>query len=217
VRGEDIGHTATVEMKNAISHAEYLSRTLQGCTVACLHGKMKATQKDEIMQRFVRGEVQVLVSTTVIEVGVNVPNASLMMIENAERFGLSQLRQLRGRVGRGSRKSYCVLIHGERTGEVARQRLEVMRTERDGFEIARRDLALRGPGDFLRGSDGAESIRQSGGIRFRLADTCDDTELLERAMQDARELISADPTLADHPSLRRRMERMFTPTQGTIS
>jgi ATP-dependent DNA helicase RecG len=110
-----------------------------------------------------------------------------------------------------------VLVGGERLGEVAKQRLEVMRTQHDGFEIAQRDLMLRGPGDFLRGSDSGEGIRQSGGIRFRLADGCDDTELLELAMEDARALIAEDPTLSSVPALRHRVERMFTPAKGTLN
>ena len=204
-------------LKNALAHTEYLRQALPGISVACLHGKMKAAEKDAIMQAFVRGEVKVLISTTVIEVGVNVPSATLMIVENAERFGLSQLHQLRGRVGRGQAKSYCVLVGGERLGAVAKQRLEVMRTQHDGFEIAQRDLMLRGPGDFLRGSDSGEGIRQSGGIRFRLADGCDDTALLELAMEDARALIADDPSLSSVPALRHRVERMFTPAKGTLN
>jgi ATP-dependent DNA helicase RecG len=204
-------------LKNAIAHTEYLRDALPDIPVACLHGKMKAAEKDAIMQAFVRGETKVLVSTTVIEVGVNVPSATLMIVENAERFGLSQLHQLRGRVGRGKAKSYCVLVGGERLGETAKQRLQVMHTQHDGFEIAQRDLLLRGPGDFLRGTDHGEGIRQSGGIHFRLADGCDDAELLEIAMQDARALIERDPQLESAPALRRRMERMFTPDAGTLN
>ena len=204
-------------LKNAIAHTEYLRDALPDIPVACLHGKMKAAEKDAIMQAFVRGETKVLVSTTVIEVGVNVPSAPLMIVENAERFGLSQLHQLRGRVGRGKAKSYCVLVGGERLGETAKQRLQVMHTQHDGFEIAQRDLLLRGPGDFLRGTDHGEGIRQSGGIHFRLADGCDDAELLEIAMQDARALIERDPQLESAPALRRRMERMFTPDAGTLN
>ena len=204
-------------LKNALAHTEYLRQALPDIPVACLHGKMKAAEKDAIMQAFVRGEVKVLISTTVIEVGVNVPSATLMIVENAERFGLSQLHQLRGRVGRGRAKSYCVLVGGERLGAVAKQRLEVMRTQHDGFEIAQRDLMLRGPGDFLRGSDSGEGIRQSGGIRFRLADGCDDTALLELAMEDARALIADDPSLSSVPALRHSVERMFTPAKGTLN
>ena len=204
-------------LKNAMAHTEYLRDALPDIPVACLHGKMKAAEKEAIMQAFVRGETKVLVSTTVIEVGVNVPSATLMIVENAERFGLSQLHQLRGRVGRGKAKSYCVLVGGERLGETAKQRLQVMHTQHDGFEIAQRDLLLRGPGDFLRGTDNGDGIRQSGGIHFRLADGCDDAELLEIAMQDARMLIERDPQLLSVPALRRRMERMFTPSKGTLN
>ena len=169
------------------------------------------------MQRFVSGEVQVLVSTTVIEVGVNVPSATLMIVENAERFGLSQLHQLRGRVGRGNKKSYCVLVKGApRCGEAAESRLSTMKNEHDGFEIARRDLLLRGPGDFLRGS-AQDSIRQSGGIHFRLADQCEDADFTQAAFDDARELIEQDATLSHIPLLRERVERMFTLDIGVLS
>ena len=206
-------HDDKPPLKTALGMAEQLAHDLGDIAVECLHGKMKAAQKDEIMARFVSGEVKVLVSTTVIEVGVNVPSATLMIVENAERFGLAQLHQLRGRVGRGKRKSYCVLVAGSRPGETARRRLETMRTQHDGFEIARQDLLLRGPGDFLRGSSDGESgagIRQSGGIQFRLADGCDDADLMETAFADARSLLEQDATLSGYPVLRARMERMFT-------
>ena len=170
------------------------------------------------MQAFAAGEVQVLVSTTVIEVGVNVPNACLMIVENAERFGLSQLHQLRGRVGRGNRKSYCVLmsatpVAGEST---AAKRLATMKMTYDGFEIAERDLALRGPGDFLSGNADT-AIRQSGGVRFRLAALCDDTGLLSAAFQAAAALVKTDPELAAHPAMRDAVERIFTLSADTIS
>ena len=169
------------------------------------------------MQRFVSGEVQVLVSTTVIEVGVNVPSATLMIVENAERFGLSQLHQLRGRVGRGRSKSYCVLVKGAvRCGETAERRLATMKNQHDGFEIARQDLLLRGPGDFVRSSS-EDGIRQSGGLRFRLADQCDDGDLLQTAFDDARALLERDGALAGCPGLRSRMEQMFTQEIGVIS
>ena len=207
----------TAPLKSAISYAKELSERLPDVRVACLHGKMKAAEKDGIMQRFVGGEVQALVSTTVIEVGVNVPSATLMIVENAEKFGLSQLHQLRGRVGRGRKKSYCVLVKGApRCGETAESRLKTMRDEHDGFEIARRDLLLRGPGDFLRGS-GEASIRQSGGIRFRLADQCEDADFMQAAFDDAQTLMERDPTLKGCPLLRERVERMFTLDIGVLS
>ena len=170
------------------------------------------------MRAFAAGEIQVLVSTTVIEVGVNVPNACLMVVEDADRFGLSQLHQLRGRVGRGNRKSYCVLVsETDRSGDSnAAKRLSVMKSTYDGFAIAERDLALRGPGDFISGTD-ADSIRQSGGVRFRLAALCDDTGLMTAAFTEARALIERDAELAAHPALRDTVHRMFTLDADTIS
>ena len=170
------------------------------------------------MMEFASGQIDVLVSTTVIEVGVNVPNATLMIVENAERFGLSQLHQLRGRVGRGKRKSYCVLVSDtlSESDSTAAKRLSVMRSTYDGFAIAERDLALRGPGDFLSGAQD-DAIRQSGGVKFRLAALCDDTGLLTAAFRCARELIEGDPGLAAHPALRKTVDEMFTLDQDTIS
>ena len=203
--------------KNAVEHAEFLRQKLGGIEVACLHGKMKTQEKDEIMRRFASGEVSVLVSTTVIEVGVNVPNASLMVIENAERFGLSQLHQLRGRVGRGTRKSYCVLVAGTRS-EKSDARLDVMKTTYDGFEIAEKDLLLRGPGDFFSSADG-ESLRQSGGFEFKLATMCDDTDLFTAAFSAAKALVSDDPELEkeENQRLRVELERYLAPRASTIS
>ncbi len=192
-------------MKAAVPYAAELQARLPELTVAFVHGKLKSAEKDRVMGDFAAGRVQVLVSTTVIEVGVNVPNACLMLVENAERFGLSQLHQLRGRVGRGTRKSYCVLIRAG-GGETARARLEVMRTTYDGYAIAEQDLAQRGPGDFLASAAGAE-IRQSGG--FRLTETWSDAELMNHAFAHARTLLEDDPTLAAHPALRRTVERMY--------
>ena len=169
------------------------------------------------MRAFAEGAIKILVSTTVIEVGVNVPNACLMIVENAERFGLSQLHQLRGRVGRGKRKSYCVLV-SDAKGETARKRLETMRTTFDGYQIAEEDLTLRGPGDFFRVGSG-QTIRQSGGIRFRLADLCDenDSDLMTQAATAARALLSTDPDLTGHPDLRRTVEDLFCVDSGTLS
>ena len=168
---------------------------------------MKNAEKDRIMSAFASGEVQILVSTTVIEVGVNVPNATLMIVENAERFGLSQLHQLRGRVGRGNRKSYCILV-SDLKAEKAQARLEVMRTTYDGYEIAEKDLMIRGPGDFFS-AYGADNIRQSGGFEFKFASVCDDTELFNSAFSEAKALAASDPNLTDyeHVSLREEMSR----------
>ena len=204
-------------LKAAIGYAEELKEALPDLAnaIAFLHGGMKSREKDDIMHRFAAGELKILVSTTVIEVGVNVPNACLMIVENAERFGLSQLHQLRGRVGRGKRKSYCVLV-SDVQGETARKRLETMHTTYDGYRIAEEDLALRGPGDFFRVGSG-QAIRQSGGIRFRLADLCDDSDLMISAATAARTLLQSDPDLTEHPDLRRTVEELFCVDSGTLS
>jgi ATP-dependent DNA helicase RecG len=200
-------------MKAAVQYAAELQERLPDLTVAFVHGKMKPAEKDKVMTAFAAGEIQVLVSTTVIEVGVNVPNACLMLVENAERFGLSQLHQLRGRVGRGTKKSYCVLIRNG-GGETAKARLEVMRTTYDGYAIAEKDLAQRGPGDFLAPADGA-GIRQSGG--FRLAENCSDTELMNHAFQHAREMLTDDPELEGYPELKAMVERMYAKSGNILN
>lgn len=193
-------------LRAAVQYAAELRERLPDLRIGFVHGRMKQSEKDSIMRDFADGAVQVLVSTTVIEVGVNVPNACLMIVENAERFGLSQLHQLRGRVGRGSRKSYCILVRAG-GGEAARARLEVMRTTYDGFRIAEQDLAQRGPGDFLAPAGGG-SIRQSGG--FRLAAGCGDGDLMNRACGEARALLASDPGLAEHPLLSESVRRLFS-------
>lgn len=148
---------------------------------------MKPAEKDEEMQRFVSGEAQIMVATTVIEVGVNVPNASVMVIENAERFGLSQLHQLRGRVGRGADQSYCILVTGYKLSEDTRKRIEIMVQTNDGFEIAEADLKLRGPGDL-------EGTQQSGvAFDLKIADIAKDGQLLQYVREVAEKIIDADP------------------------
>ena len=202
-------------LKAAVQYADDLAQRMEGYLVAFVHGKMKAAQKDDVMRRFAEGEIKILVSTTVIEVGVNVPQASLMIVENAERFGLSQLHQLRGRVGRGQRKSYCVLVAGEMgLGETAKQRLKTMCDCYNGFEIAEVDLKLRGPGDFLSLS-GNSQIRQSGSLDFNLADMCEDADLMTAAFTAAHKFIENDPTLDSYPPLKHAAERMFE-TRGDI-
>lgn len=207
-------------LKAAVQYTDELKKRFPKHTIEFVHGKMKSRDKDSVMRRFSEGKIQILVSTTVIEVGVNVPNACLMIVENAERFGLSQLHQLRGRVGRGTRKSYCILVYGgdniEQCGEAAGQRLETMRRCYNGFEIAERDLELRGPGDFLRGSDD-ETIRQSGGVRFKLADMCDDKGLLMSAFEAAKGLLSADPGLVSHSELLSAVTEMFKIESETLN
>lgn len=152
-----------------------------------LHGRQPVAQKEINMQRFVNGDTQIMVSTTVIEVGVNVPNASVMVIESAEKFGLSQLHQLRGRVGRGSEKSYCILLTGK-LGNDARERMKIMTGTNDGFVIAEKDLELRGPGDI-------DGTRQSGALNFKLASIVKDKFLLDEAKTLAISILENDPDL----------------------
>ena len=207
----------TAPLRSAVNYSEELSERFPQYEVAFLHGKMKSAEKDAVMRDFSAGRIQILVSTTVIEVGVNVPNACLMIVENAERFGLSQLHQLRGRVGRGKRKSYCVLVSDAAGGEgTAHDRLGVMKSCYDGYTIAERDLEMRGPGDFLRGN-GDQTVRQSGGVRFKLAALCDDTGLMKNAFFEARALLEADPELALHSALKERVSAMFTLEGGTVN
>jgi ATP-dependent DNA helicase RecG len=159
-----------------------------GDKVGLVHGRLKADEKDEAMRKFAAGETRILIATTVIEVGVNVPEATIMVIEHAERFGLAQLHQLRGRVGRGGDKSYCFLVYASPAGKVAKERLSTMRDTEDGFLIAEKDLELRGSGDLL-------GTRQSGDLSFRLADLATHAELLAAARDDARLIIEKDPEL----------------------
>ncbi|MFD1061988.1 ATP-dependent DNA helicase RecG [Winogradskyella litorisediminis] len=157
--------------------------------ISIVHGKMKPDDKDYEMQRFVKGETQIMVATTVIEVGVNVPNASVMIIESAERFGLSQLHQLRGRVGRGAEQSYCILMTSRKLGENSKTRIETMARSSDGFEIAEVDLKLRGPGDIM-------GTQQSGVLNLRIADVVKDKDILHEARYQAKKILSADPSLS---------------------
>ena len=202
-------------VKSATECAAELSAKLDGLRVACIHGKMKAAEKDAVMASFSAGETDVLVATTVIEVGVNVPSATLMVVENAERFGLSQLHQLRGRVGRGSAKSWCILM-SDTKNEKSRERLAVMEKRSNGFDIAEEDLRLRGPGDFL-GRDG--EIRQSGEADLGLADGCTDPELIARASQSAAAHVGADPSLSapEHPLLRAQCEKKLSGYSKTVN
>ena len=209
--------SSQIELKNAVEYTESLRRALPDVNIEYLHGKMKACEKDEIMQKFASNEINVLVSTTVIEVGINVPNASLMIVENAERFGLSQLHQLRGRVGRGSRKSYCVLVSDMKTDK-ALERLNIMKTTYDGYEIADKDLAMRGPGDFFS-SNSRDNFRQSGGFEFKFAKLCDDNALFESAFSHAKEIAKKDPELMlfEHSGLRKALAESYNANVSSIS
>jgi len=175
--------------KSVIEYAENVSKKeLKGFSIDVLYGSMKQKEKDAVMERFKAGEIQVLISTTVIEVGVDVPNASVMVIENAERFGLSQLHQLRGRIGRGPFESFCVLVCTT-NGEIARERMKVMCDTNDGFVISEKDLKLRGPGEFF-------GVRQHGLPELKIADLAGDIDIMSIAQSAAKEIISADANLS---------------------
>ena len=190
------------ERKAVTAYAEKLQKEVfPNRTVHFLHGKMKPKEKETVMRAFAAGEIDVLVSTTVVEVGVDVPNASVMLIENAECFGLSQLHQLRGRVGRGPWQSYCILVSDNR-GEDNKTRLDVMRRTQSGFALAEEDLKLRGPGDFF-------GARQHGLPTLRVADFACDMELLYEAQGAAEALLALDPRLEGHPALHARVRELF--------
>ena len=183
-----IKESEKIDIKNLEEGYEHICAEFPECQVSKVHGQMKPAEKDAEMQRFVNGETQIMVATTVIEVGVNVPNASVMVIENAERFGLSQLHQLRGRVGRGADQSYCILVTSYKLSEETRKRLEIMVQTNDGFEIAEADLKLRGPGDL-------EGTQQSGvAFDLKIADIARDGQLLQHVREIATEIIEKDPT-----------------------
>ena len=183
-----IQESEKIDLKNLEEGYEHVCAAFPDCRVCKVHGKMKPAEKDEQMQLFVSGQAQIMVATTVIEVGVNVPNASVMIIENAERFGLSQLHQLRGRVGRGADQSFCILVTGYKLSEDTRKRIEIMVRSNDGFEIAEADLKLRGPGDL-------EGTQQSGiAFNLKIADLAHDGQLLQCAREEAQAVVDADPS-----------------------
>lgn len=190
-----------IEAENVLDYTKLLREKLPaGITVEYLHGKMKGKEKNQIMERFAFGEIQVLVSTTVVEVGVNVPNATVMMIENAERFGLAQLHQLRGRVGRGAHQSYCIMVNcSDQDG--TQERLDILNRSNDGFYIASEDLKLRGPGDFF-------GLRQSGDMEFKIADIFTDANLLKTVSEEVNRILERDPNLEqeEYWALRERLD-----------
>ena len=198
------------ERKAVTEYAKKLqTEVFPDLNVAFVHGKMKPREKDAVMTAFAAHETDILVSTTVIEVGVDVPNAAIMVIENAERFGLSQLHQLRGRVGRGKHQSYCILI-SDNKNEETKQRLKVMTKTADGFKIAEEDLRLRGPGDFF-------GERQHGLPGLRIADIGCDTKLLQEAQQAAEALLEKDPDLTGYPATAERVSQLFTQRADTLN
>ena len=192
-----------IDAENVLDYTKILRQNLPGIRVEYLHGKMKGKEKNKIMDEFAAGEIQVLVSTTVIEVGVNVPNATVMMIENAERFGLAQLHQLRGRVGRGDKQSYCIMVNASGKKEKNR-RLDVLNKSNDGFYIASEDLKLRGPGDIF-------GIRPSGDLEFQLADIYTDAVTLKKVSEDVNRILEQDENLEqeENQELKKRLDRFL--------
>jgi ATP-dependent DNA helicase RecG len=192
-----------VDLRAATAMAAELAQVFPECRVALLHGRMKSDEKDAVMRGFVEGTVAVLVATSVVEVGVDVPNATVMVVEHAERFGLSQLHQLRGRIGRGAHESTCVLVYQAPWSDEARERLRAMAATNDGFIIAEKDLQIRGPGDFF-------GTRQSGLRQLRAGDLTRDADLLERAFTEARDRVEHGRlTEAQQAYVRRVWDRQF--------
>ena len=200
-----------IKLKSAEEHAKELTAAFPDLRVGCVHGKMKAKDKDRVMADFAAGKLDILVSTTVIEVGVDVPNAALMIVENAERFGLSQLHQLRGRVGRGQHKSYCVLV-SDADGEEVKSRLSIMVKTNDGFKISEEDLRLRGPGDFF-------GSRQHGLPEMHVADLGADVNVLKSAQDEAQRLLKDDPALTkpEYRALRERIDHLFSANSDSFN
>lgn len=202
-----VEESENMEGENVTDYAKRLQEELsEDIKIGVLHGKMKPALKNEIMEQYAKNEIKILVSTTVVEVGVNVPNATVMMIENADRFGLAQLHQLRGRVGRGDAQSYCIMVNCSTTKE-AKKRLEILNQSNDGFKIASEDLKLRGPGDFF-------GIRQSGDMQFALGDIYQDAAVMQKASEEVAMILEEDPDLkaVEHENLHHYLE-MFLDNQ----
>ncbi len=199
-----VEESEALDLKDATMGFEHITSRFPDTSVGLLHGRMKSDEKDSVMRSFIKNEIKILVSTTVIEVGVDVPNASVMIVEHAERFGLSQLHQLRGRIGRGSRQSYCILMTDVKKSKEAKIRLDTMEKTNDGFQIAEVDLKLRGPGDFL-------GTKQSGIPDFKFADILEDQDILELAKEKATLLINDDPDFekTEHQMLKENFEPYF--------
>ena len=199
-----IEESEKIDLKAATEAHQFFQKRFPEFNIGLMHGRMSMNEKEEIMQAFKRGDIQILVSTTVIEVGVDVPNATIMLIEHAERFGLSQLHQLRGRIGRGSKKSYCILVTPEHINEIARQRMRVLEETTDGFKIAEEDLRLRGSGEFF-------GTRQHGLSDFKYIDLVRDVRIIQTAREDAFRLLQNDPhlRLPEHAPLRHHFIRRY--------
>lgn len=206
-----VEESENTEAENVIDYAKLLQTELPSCNVAFLHGKMKAAEKNKIMEDFLAKKTDILVSTTVIEVGVNVPNATVMLIENAERFGLAQLHQLRGRVGRGDAQSYCIMMNTSESKE-SKKRLQILNDSNDGFYIAREDLKLRGQGDFF-------GVRQSGEMEFAVGDIFSDADILQEAAEDVKTLLLSDANLElpEHQALKKHMSEYGAEWLGRLN
>ena len=207
-----VEESENMEAENVADYAKQLKEELpEDIVIGVLHGQMKPAQKNKVMEQFAANEIQVLVSTTVVEVGVNVPNATVMMIENAEHFGLAQLHQLRGRVGRGDAQSYCIMVNVSGSKE-SMKRLDILNKSNDGFQIASEDLKLRGPGDFF-------GIRQSGEMQFALADIYQDAYILQKAADDVKQLLEDDPSLEgeEHQNLKHYLEQFLADRRNKLN
>ena len=207
-----VEESENMEAENVTDYAKRLKEELPDTIeIGLLHGQMKPAQKNDVMERFAANEIQVLVSTTVVEVGVNVPNATVMMIENAEHFGLAQLHQLRGRVGRGDAQSYCIMVNCSNSKE-SQKRLDILNRSNDGFKIASEDLKLRGPGDFF-------GIRQSGEMQFALADIYQDAYIMQRASEEVADILGKDPELSseDHKNLKDYLELFLADQRNKLN
>ena len=207
-----VEESENMEAENVTDYAKRLKEELPDTIeIGLLHGQMKPAQKNDVMERFAANEIKVLVSTTVVEVGVNVPNATVMMIENAEHFGLAQLHQLRGRVGRGDAQSYCIMVNCSNSKE-SQKRLDILNHSNDGFKIASEDLKLRGPGDFF-------GIRQSGEMQFALADIYQDAYIMQRASEEVADILGKDPELSseDHKNLKDYLELFLSDQRNKLN
>jgi ATP-dependent DNA helicase RecG len=197
-----VDESEEIDAKSAVVTAEEISNNVfKDLRVGIIHGKMKSAEKESIMKSFVSGEISILVSTTIIEVGVNVPNATLMVVENAERFGLAQLHQLRGRVGRGDEQSHCILFNQSKS-KVSKERMKIMSQSNDGFVISERDLEIRGPGDFF-------GTKQHGLPELKIANLYKDIETLKSAQECAKEIIINDPGLTENSDLKKYLAQYF--------
>jgi ATP-dependent DNA helicase RecG len=198
-----IEESEKLDLKHLMDGYESTCRAFPDAAISIVHGKMKPDAKEFEMARFVKGETQIMVATTVIEVGVDVPNASVMVIENAERFGLSQLHQLRGRVGRGAEQSYCILMTSYKLSADSKKRIQTMVRTNNGFEIAETDLQLRGPGDLM-------GTQQSGVLDLLIADLGKDSQLLQQARDTAGKILEQDPLLehAENKIIAQQIQRM---------